>query len=116
VTERLQGKVALIMGGGSAVGRFAALAFAQEGAKVVVADVLAEGGEETARMIRDTGRQAIFVQADVSQPGGAAALVEKAVEAYGQLDCAFNGARLEGASDLTAREVADVMMCVCSMA
>ena len=67
------GKVALVTGGGSGIGRASALAFAREGAKVVVADVAVEGGEETVRLIEQRGGEALFVKAEVSQ----AAAVER---------------------------------------
>ena len=63
----VEGKVALVTGSGSGIGRQSALAFAREGAKVIVSDIVVEGGEETVRLIRDTGGEAVFVQADVSQ-------------------------------------------------
>ena len=64
---RLEGKVALITGAGSGMGRVAAILFAKEGAKVVVVDWVAEGGEETVRMIKEAGGEATFVKADVSR-------------------------------------------------
>jgi NAD(P)-dependent dehydrogenase (short-subunit alcohol dehydrogenase family) len=64
---QLGGKVALVTGGSSGIGRATALAFAREGAKVVVADVNVEGGEETVRMIAQAGGEAIFVRTDVSK-------------------------------------------------
>jgi NAD(P)-dependent dehydrogenase (short-subunit alcohol dehydrogenase family) len=69
---------------------------AREGAKVVVADVNVDGGEETVRMIAEAGGEAIFVETDVSKTAEVEYMVEKAVEAYGQLDCAFNNAGIEG--------------------
>ena len=88
----LEGKVALVTGGASGIGRSTALVFAREGAKVVVADVVAEGGEDTARLIKETGEDAIFVKCDVSKAADVEAMVKKAVDTYGCLDCAFNNA------------------------
>src|SRR5262249_57578998 len=72
----LTGKVALVTGAGSGIGRASALAFAREGAKIVVADVVAEGGEETVGMIKKTGGEAGFVRADVSQAAEGEALID----------------------------------------
>ncbi|HJY83240.1 MAG TPA: SDR family NAD(P)-dependent oxidoreductase, partial [Candidatus Binatia bacterium] len=63
------GKVALVTGASSGIGRASALAFAREGAKVVVADVSVEGGEETVRLIQQNGGEAVFVKTDVAQAG-----------------------------------------------
>ncbi|MFQ5878971.1 MAG: SDR family oxidoreductase [Dehalococcoidia bacterium] len=99
---RLEDKVALITGGSSGIGRASSVAFAREGAKVIVADVDAEGGEETVRMIEDTGGEATFVKADVSKAAEVEAMVSKAVETHGRLDCAFNNAGIVGPSFVTA--------------
>jgi NAD(P)-dependent dehydrogenase (short-subunit alcohol dehydrogenase family) len=93
---RVKDKVALITGAGSGIGRATALLFASEGARVVVADYNIEGGERTLRAIKEAGGDAIFLAADVSNPNEVEALVNKAVEAYGRLDCAFNNAGIEG--------------------
>ena len=92
----LEGKVALVTGGSSGIGRSAALAFAAEGAKVIVADVLVKEGKETVKKIKETGGQAIFVKVDVTQSAQVEAMVNKAVETYGRLDCAFNNAGIDG--------------------
>lgn len=92
MTRRFLGKVALITGGGSGMGRATALAFAREGARVVVADRNAEGGQETCRHIQDAAGAAIFVLTDVSQTTAVEAMVNTALAAYGRLDCAFNNA------------------------
>ena len=95
------GKVALVTGGGSGIGRASALTFAREGAKVVVADVVVEGGEETVRLIQQRGGEAIFVKTDVSRAAEVEALVARAVQTYGRLDCAHNNAGIEGAAATT---------------
>src|SRR5713101_3860029 len=80
----LNGKVALVTGGASGIGRATALTFAREGAKLVIADMNENGGE------------AIFVRTDVSQAVEVQALISKAVETYGRLDCAHNNAGIAG--------------------
>ncbi len=99
---RVAGKIALVTGGGSGIGRAAALAFAREGAKVVISDIAVAGGEETVRMVQAAGGEATFVKADVSKPTAVEALVNKVMETYGRLDCAFNNAGIEGEIRQTA--------------
>lgn len=94
--KRLEGKVALVTGGGSGIGRATALIFAREGAQVVVADIVTEGGEETVRLVKAAGGDAVFVRTDVSKAAEVEALIKKVVVTYGQLDCAFNNAGIEG--------------------
>lgn len=98
---RVQGKVALVTGGASGIGRATALAFAREGAKVLVSDVVVAGGEETVVLIKAAGGEAQFVKADVAKPAEVDALVAKVVAAHGRLDCAFNNAGIEGAMTST---------------
>ena len=92
----MAGKVALITGGTSGIGRAAALAFAREGAKVVVTGRRAEEGEETVRLVREAGGEARFLRSDVAKPAEVEAMVRGTVDAFGRLDYAFNNAGLDG--------------------
>lgn len=92
----LDGKVVLVTGGASGIGRAAALAAAREGAKVVVSDVNAALGEETAGMIHAAGGGALFAPCDVSKADTVRGLIEHVRESYGRLDGAFNNAGVGG--------------------
>src|SRR5215510_9167090 len=92
----LHGKVALVTGGASGIGRATALTFAREGAKLVIADMNEEGGQQTVHMITEQSGEAIFVRTDVSQAVAVQALISKVVETYGRLDCAHNNAGISG--------------------
>jgi NAD(P)-dependent dehydrogenase (short-subunit alcohol dehydrogenase family) len=96
---RLTNKVALITGAGGAIGREAALLFAQEGAKVVVADVVDKNGEETVSMIQAAGGEAAYVRADVSNQDSASAMITFAEQTYGQLNVLFNNAGISHPQD-----------------
>ena len=89
---RLEGKVALITGAGSGIGREAALLFAREGASVVVAEVADDAGRKTAADIEEAGGRAHFVHADVSRGDDVRAMVEEAEKTYGRLNVLFNNA------------------------
>jgi len=104
MTGRLQGKVALVTGAGSGIGRATALAFAEEGAKVVAVDVVLEGIEETVITIKESGGEAISVKTDVSQSQQVEAMIETVVDTYGRLDCAFNNAGVELESGVPAHQ------------
>lgn len=89
---QFEGKVALVTGGNSGIGKAAALAFAKEGAKVAIAARREQESEETVAMIKAAGGEAIFVKTDVCEGAEVEALINTVVETYGQLDCAFNNA------------------------
>jgi NAD(P)-dependent dehydrogenase (short-subunit alcohol dehydrogenase family) len=99
---RLSGKSAIITGAGSGIGRAAAVIFAREGARVMVADVAEDGGRKTVEVIRDKGGEAQFFRCDVSRAADTDALIAAAVKAYGRLDCAFNNAGIAGSQRKTA--------------
>ncbi|SRR5579883_1041103 len=100
MTAQLNGKVALVTGASSGIGRATAITFARAGAKVVVASRRIAEGEETVNRILDLGGEAIFVKTDVSNAAEVEALVNKAVNIYGRLDCACNNAGFGGAASL----------------
>lgn len=92
---RFAGKVAFVTGAGSGIGRATALAFAREGASVVVADVSEQANQETASLIGQAGGHAIAVQCDVTKAADVKAALGKAIESFGRLDFAFNNAGIE---------------------
>jgi NAD(P)-dependent dehydrogenase (short-subunit alcohol dehydrogenase family) len=92
MTGQFDGKVALVTGASSGIGRATAIAFARVGAKVVAASRRIAEGEETVRRIQEAGGEAIFVQTDISKAPEVEALVNKTLDTYGGLDCACNNA------------------------
>ena len=99
---QLDGKIALITGGGSGIGRETSVLFAKHGAKVAIADINPVGGQETVEMIAKQGGEAFFVQVDVSQASQVEHMVNAVVGRYGRLDIAFNNAGIEGTPVRTA--------------
>jgi len=93
---RLNGKVALITGAGSGIGRGTAILFAREGAKVMVVDYVPEGGQETVRMIKEAGGEASFIEADVTKAADAERMVKATVDTYGKLNILYNNAGIVG--------------------
>jgi NAD(P)-dependent dehydrogenase (short-subunit alcohol dehydrogenase family) len=100
--SELDGKVVIVTGAASGIGRAASEFYARDGASVVVSDVDQAGGEETVQHILAAGGAATYFRADVSNPADCQALVDRAVEKYGRLDCAFNNAGIGGEANLTA--------------
>jgi NAD(P)-dependent dehydrogenase (short-subunit alcohol dehydrogenase family) len=94
--KSFQGKVALITGGSSGIGRATAVAFAREGAKVVVASRREEEGAETIHLIEQAGSEGIFVKTNVAKETDIEALIDKAARTFGHIDCAFNNAGVLG--------------------
>ena len=102
MASRLDGKVAVVTGGSSGIGRTAALTLATEGARVAIGNRRVREGEETVRLIREAGGEAMLVRTDVTKAAEVEALMRVTVEAYGRLDCAFNNAGTAGETALTA--------------
>ncbi len=100
---KLDGKVALITGAASGIGRATALLFAKEGSKVAIADYVPEGGQETVRLIKEAGGEAIFIEVDVSKAPDVERMVKTTVETYGRIDILFNNAGITGAIATTAK-------------
>jgi NAD(P)-dependent dehydrogenase (short-subunit alcohol dehydrogenase family) len=98
----LEGKVALVTGAGSGIGKATALAFAREGALMAVADVEISRGKDTADEIIATGGRAVFLNADVCNSEQVKNMIDQVVDTYGRLDCAFNNAGIAGVQARTA--------------
>lgn len=113
---RLENKVALITGASSGIGRETSVLFASEGAKVVAVDINDAGGEETIKIIRDAGGEAIYVHADVTKAGDCENMVRVAEETYGALHVLFNNAGIMHSQDddaiNTSEEVWDLTMAI----
>ena len=107
MARQFEGKVALVTGAGSGIGRASALAFAREGARVLVADIDVAGGEETVRRVGQAGDEARFIQADVTRADEVHALIAATVDAYGRLDYAHNNAGIEGRAGIPFHEYPD---------
>ena len=88
----LEGKSAMVTGGGGGIGRATALAFAREGARVAVADYAADAAAETVSLVNAAGGQAITLTGDVTRASVVKAMLDDVIVAYGRLDCAFNNA------------------------
>src|ERR1700677_1983318 len=100
----LEGKVGLVTGGTSGIGRDTAVLFAKAGAKVVVAGRREPEGKETVELIRAAGGDGLFVKTDVSKASEVETLVKKVVEKFGRLDVAFNNAGVEGVQAPISRQ------------
>ncbi|MDH3491506.1 MAG: SDR family oxidoreductase [Gammaproteobacteria bacterium] len=101
------GKIALVTGGGTGIGRATAIAFAREGASVVIGNRNSKAGEAVVKAIQDNGGQASFLRTDVSSEEDVKALIEHAVATYGRLDVAFNNAGIGGAAGPLADQTSD---------
>jgi NAD(P)-dependent dehydrogenase (short-subunit alcohol dehydrogenase family) len=102
------GKVAFVTGAGSGIGRATALAFAREGASVVVSDISEQGNQETVRMIEELDERALAVRCDVTRTGDVKAALDRTVETFGRLDVAFNNAGVEQEEAATAELAEEV--------
>ncbi len=102
---RLHGKVAIITGAGSGIGRSAALRFAADGARVVVAELSTQLGKQTEELVRGESGECLFVECDVTDEGSVEAMVEAALQAYGTVDVVYNNAGGSRDADGAVHEV-----------
>jgi NAD(P)-dependent dehydrogenase (short-subunit alcohol dehydrogenase family) len=106
------GKVALVTGAARGLGRVCALAFAREGARVVMTDIDAPGGEETLGLLQQAGGEGLFLKSDVRREADVEVMIARTVEAYGRLDCAVNNAgfvTFEPIVDATSEQYDQIM-------
>jgi len=96
VKNLLKDKICLITGGGTGVGRAAAIKFAREGAVIVIANRRVDKGEEVLKIIKNIGKEASFVQTDISKEKQVEKLIDEIIRRYGKLNCAFNCAGIDG--------------------
>lgn len=112
--NRLEGKVALITGGASGIGRESAVLFAREGARVVVVDRDEKAGRQTVRLVKEAGGEALFTKADVSQAEDCQRMIKSAEKKFGRLDILFNNAGIMHHADdnavTTSEEIWDLTM------
>ena len=102
MTKQFSGKVALVTGGASGLGRVSAIALAKEGAQIAVSDIAVSEGEATVQMITQAGGRAVFVKADVTKSNEVEAMVQETVKVFGRLDFALNNAGIDGVRARTA--------------
>ena len=101
MNKRFNGKVVLVTGAASGIGKANALLFSKEGAKVIVADKESDKGYETVQTIRSSGRESMFFEVDVSKAKEVKGLISEIVTVYGRLDCAHNNAGIAGIASST---------------
>lgn len=107
MSDRLAGKVALVTGGAAGIGRGICLRFANDGADVCVADIDADGAEETVKLVRKCGRKACAVQADVTDPGDTRRMIAAALSDLGRLDIAVANAGISRGGPLLDARLTD---------
>jgi NAD(P)-dependent dehydrogenase (short-subunit alcohol dehydrogenase family) len=106
---RLQDKVVLITGSAGGMGKAAAELFALEGASIIVTDIVADAGEETARAIRETCGKAIFIKADVSKEDEVRHMVARSIDAFGRIDVLYNNAGIMPADDSGVTDLSEAI-------
>ncbi|MFC2058307.1 SDR family NAD(P)-dependent oxidoreductase [Chloroflexota bacterium] len=93
---KLDGKVALITGAASGIGRATALLFSEEGARLAIADYAPDSGQETVRMVKEAGGEAIFIETDVSKAADVQRMIKTTMDTYGRIDILHNNAAIQG--------------------
>jgi NAD(P)-dependent dehydrogenase (short-subunit alcohol dehydrogenase family) len=110
VAGRLEGRVAVVTGGGNGIGRACCVRFAEEGADVVVADLLDDAGAETVRLVKDLGREALFVHLDAASPADNDRMSSVALERFGKIDVLVTAAGISHAGYVSGRTEIDTAM------
>lgn len=108
--KRLENKITIITGAGSGIGRRAAQIFSQEGAKIVVADLADEGGNETVRLIQEAGGEAVYIHTDVSQGASVKHMVDQTLRIFGRIDVLFNNAGVQGNTHMDCAHMPEEVM------
>lgn len=108
VDRKLEGKVAVITGAASGIGRATAILFAEEGANVVVVDIDSNGGKETVRQIKARGGEAVFIKTDVTNEDQVRSMINEAVEIYAGVDVLFNSAGGSGGVKTISIAISDL--------
>jgi NAD(P)-dependent dehydrogenase (short-subunit alcohol dehydrogenase family) len=110
VSGRLEGRIAVVTGGGNGIGRACCVRFAEEGADVVVADLLDEPGAETVGLVKDLGREALFVHLDASNQADNESLAAQAVERFGKIDILVTAAGISHSGYVSGKTEVDTAM------
>jgi len=110
VSGRLAGRVAVVTGGGNGIGRACCVRFAEEGADVLVADILEEPGAETVGLVKDLGREALFVHVDASDRADNETMAQTAIERFGRIDVLVTAAGISHSAYVSGNAEADVAM------
>src|SRR5687768_746735 len=110
MSGRLEGRVAVVTGGANGIGRACCERFAEEGADIVIADILEEPAAETVALVKERGREALFVKGDASSEDDNNAMAQAALERFGRIDALVTAAGISHANYVSGRSDIDMQM------